>query len=115
MRPTVSLALFLERPAGEALVEAEPERVVEALVPDVAAALPAARGRITDARVYRWPEGWTLFPPGYAARLSGLRRIDAELGRIALAGDYLYAPTVEGAVVSGVRAAERVLGRTSPE
>ncbi|HEX7241438.1 MAG TPA: FAD-dependent oxidoreductase [Longimicrobiaceae bacterium] len=157
MRPTVSLALFLDRPAGvrwfglsfpraesravaavcveenkgpglvpegrgllvvfptpgagEALAEAEPRRVVEALVPDVAGALPSVRGRITDAEVYRWPEGWTLFPPGYAARLPELRRIDAGLGRVALAGDYLYAPTVEGAVVSGVRAAERVLER----
>jgi predicted NAD/FAD-dependent oxidoreductase len=33
---------------------------------------------------------------------------------VALAGDYLYAPTVEGAVTSGLAAAERVASRIIP-
>jgi monoamine oxidase len=30
-------------------------------------------------------------------------------GRVALAGDYLVSPTLDGAVISGERAAERIL------
>ncbi|HEX2095352.1 MAG TPA: NAD(P)/FAD-dependent oxidoreductase [Longimicrobiaceae bacterium] len=158
MRPTVSLALFLDRPAGvrwfglsfprgearsvaavcveenkgpglvpegkgllvvfptpetgERLAEAEPRRVAEALLPEVVEALPAVRGRIARAETYRWPEGWTLFPPGYLTGLGELRRVAQQgEGGIVLAGDYLYAPTVEGAVTAGVRAAEQVLKR----
>lgn len=50
-----------------------------------------------------------------AGRARGLRfrhPMSATHGRVAVVGDYLYAPTVEGAVLSGVRTAERVLGRS---
>lgn len=156
MRPTASLALFLDRPlgvrwfglsfprgearsvaavcvqenkgpglvpagrgllvvyptpaAGVELAEAEPRRVLDALLPEVARVLPGVDRRVTGWKSYRWPAGWTLFPPGSLGRLPELRRGGGG-GRIALAGDYLYAPTVEGAVLSGRRAAERVLAR----
>mgnify|MGYP006209594707 CR=1 FL=1 len=53
-------------------------------------------------------EGYTLFRPGY---LRHLLEYDANwLGaNVALAGDYLVAPTVEGAVISGRRAANHLL------
>ena len=51
--------------------------------------------------------GWTVFRPGYLQHLGRLREpgVLDEQPRIALAGDYLIAPNVEGAVVSGLRAA----------
>jgi oxygen-dependent protoporphyrinogen oxidase len=105
------LVVFPSPAAGVELAEAEPRRVLETLLPDVARALPGVDRRVTRARTYRWPEGWTLFPPGHAAWLAGLRRaLSEDPGRVALAGDYLHVPSVEGAVMSGVRAAERVLG-----
>ncbi|HEV2146706.1 MAG TPA: NAD(P)/FAD-dependent oxidoreductase [Longimicrobiaceae bacterium] len=158
MRPAVSLALFLDRPAGvrwfglsfprgearaaaavavqenkgpglvppgkglvvvfptpgagERLLEAEPRAVLDALLPDVARALPGIDGAVTRAQVFRWRSGWTLFPPGCLARLAEFRRGGVEGDEpVALAGDYLHAPTVEGAVTAGVRAARRVLQR----
>lgn len=158
MRPTVSLALFLDRPAGvrwfglslprdesrevaavcaeenkgpglvpagrgllvvfptpeagERLFEAEPGRIWDTLRPAVARALPGVERSITRVKVYRWAEGWTLFPPGYLGRLGEFRRGGVEgQGPVALAGDYLHAPTVEGAVTAGVRAAGRVVQR----
>jgi oxygen-dependent protoporphyrinogen oxidase len=158
MRPAVSLALFLDRPAGvrwfglsfprgearsaaavavqenkgpglvppgrgllvvfptpeagERLLEAEPGAVTDALLPDVARALPGVDRMVVRAQVFRWRSGWTLFPPGGLARLAEFREGGTEGDApVALAGDYLHAPTVEGAVTSGVRAARRVLLR----
>lgn len=105
------LVVFPTPAAGEALAEAEPARVLDTLLPEVERALPGVRGRVAHARTYRWREGWTLFPPGYLGRLVEFRRGGVEEGRVVLAGDYLHVPTVEGAVVSGVRAAGRVLER----
>jgi protoporphyrinogen oxidase len=72
--------------------------------------LPGVERAVTGAHVFRWRSGWTLFEPGYAGRLPELRQALAADGRIAFAGDYLYAPTAEGAVTAGVRAAARLGG-----
>ncbi|MGH7448719.1 MAG: FAD-dependent oxidoreductase, partial [Longimicrobiales bacterium] len=66
---------------------------------------------VTSAHVFRYDHGYTIFPPGYLGHIA--RFDDAWLpARVALAGDYLIAPTVEGAVRSGERAARRVLAST---
>ncbi|MBV9109879.1 MAG: FAD-dependent oxidoreductase [Gemmatimonadetes bacterium] len=81
------------------------------IIPDLAKPFPAIERRIRTARLYRWEHGWTVIRPGYAQHLARLRaeRPDAESPRVTFAGDYLVAPNVEGAVVSGLRAAERLL------
>jgi oxygen-dependent protoporphyrinogen oxidase len=67
-------------------------------------------GRVIEAvEVHRLAGGYRQFPPGYIRRL--VESPPPDLGRIMLAGDYLVAPTVEGAVRSGLRAAERLLER----
>jgi oxygen-dependent protoporphyrinogen oxidase len=100
--------------AGARLADAEPRAVYDALMPDVLRALPGIDRAVRRVKLYRWPHGWTLFPPGSLARLKDARLPAFEGdGRIALAGEYLYAPTVEGAAHSGVMAAERVLRRVS--
>ena len=90
------------------LADAAPQACVDAVLPALEAAFPGFGTRVQRARVYPVPEGYALFYPGY---LRHLRRFDAlELPpRLALAGDYLVAPTVEGAVRSGRAAACRLL------
>jgi len=96
---------------GERLLGATPQEALRALLPDLALPFPGIEQWIRAVELYRWPHGWTLFPAGYLAHLGRFRagRLESE-PRLALAGDYLHAPTVEGAVASGLRAAERVLG-----
>jgi oxygen-dependent protoporphyrinogen oxidase len=74
---------------------------------------PAAREKVGGAaperaRVYRETWGHSLFPPGFGARLAALRDAQGP-GALRLAGDYLVSPSVEGAVRSGIEAAQGVL------
>jgi uncharacterized protein with NAD-binding domain and iron-sulfur cluster len=67
---------------------------------------------VLQARVYDWRDGWTIFGPGSLGRLPALRSLAFESAPAAvLAGDWLYSPTVEGAVTSGLAAADRLLAR----
>lgn len=88
--------------------DADPAETLERWIPAVEAVHPDAARRLIRARVFRHPVGVTGIGPG---ALSHLRAYDAGAlpSRLALAGDYLGAPTVEGAVRTGIAAAERIL------
>jgi len=90
------------------VLDAEPERAFELLVPDLERIYPGVARRVVRGRLFRFPDGGSLFYPGY---LRHLRRFDPAWlpPRLALAGDYLVAPTVEGAVRSGRKAAAAIL------
>lgn len=92
------------------ILAATPREAFDLLLPSLELVFPGVREHITRAKVYRFPDGRVLFYPGY---LRHLRRFDPEWlpPRLELAGDYLVAPTVEGAVRSGRRAAARLLRR----
>jgi oxygen-dependent protoporphyrinogen oxidase len=109
------LLLVIPTPAaGEALRGASPEDALRAVLPELAGALPGVGRTVVDARVYPWEHGWTLFYPGYLSHLRSARGgALEENGPIAFAGDYLYAPNVEGAVAAGLDAAERILARVA--
>jgi protoporphyrinogen/coproporphyrinogen III oxidase len=94
---------------GEWWSEAEPARVVESAMPTLETVLPGIRARILEARLVRLPEATFVPGPGHFDQARRLESLTLP-PRVALAGDYLVAPTVEGAVRSGVRAARRVTG-----
>lgn len=108
-------------PPGSGLIVAfpSPARVpallagpADAIPGEVLPALDHAIGgvstRATVVKAWRHPEGHTLFRPGFLRHLSQFRE-DWLPARVALAGDYRVSPTVEGAVISGERAAARLL------
>lgn len=98
--------------AAPALVELESRDVLERMLPEIQMAFPGIERQILRARVYRWPVGTPVFFPGYLRHLGRFRDGSLESGTmLALAGDYLYSPSVEGAVVSGSEAARRLLSR----
>jgi protoporphyrinogen/coproporphyrinogen III oxidase len=78
------------------------------LLADLERAVPGVTARVTLSRVFRFDEAYTLFDPAHMRRL---RSFDAGWlpARVALAGDYLMAPSVEGAVRSGALAARAVV------
>jgi len=104
-----ALVAYLLPGVGERMIDEAPDRVVEAILPDLRLAFPGIESRITRARMYRWPHGTTLFPPGSLTHLTRFEADGIEWDRrVRFAGDYLRAPLTEGAVVSGVAAAERL-------
>lgn len=110
--PGAGALLALPLPeVGPRMMDATPEAVLDAILPDLRRPFPRIESAFRAVRLYRWEHGWTVFRPGYLRHLGQIQHpgILDEQPRIALAGDYLVAPNVEGAVVSGLRAAERIL------
>lgn len=114
--PGKGLAVVFAGPeAAGRLQGAGPDDAAALLMPDVARVLPSLPRTVLQARLYTWAQGWTLFGPGDLGRLPALRRAAWESSaRVVLAGDYLYAPTVEGAATAGLAAADRLLARLAP-
>lgn len=104
-------SLVLVPTPGEAALwaGAEPRAVLERALPELDRVLPGIRGRVAEARLVRLPAGGFIPYPGYLRHLAAYAGREEELPRrVALAGDYLVSPTVEGAVRSGLSAAARV-------
>jgi predicted NAD/FAD-dependent oxidoreductase len=88
------------------------ERIITAMMPEIETLLPEVRGHVTRARLYRFEEGTPIARPGFAAdRARGRALVEQLALPIALAGDYLTTPLIEGAVISGERAAAVVAQR----
>ena len=62
-------------------------------------------------RVYRWPEAVCLVPGGMLREIDRMRRAGYPGSRgLFLAGDYMHLPSVNGALISGINAAEEAIG-----
>lgn len=91
---------------------ADPAAVLEEGLAALRRVLPAAAAAVEEARLIRLEQGVWIPEPGHFRRVSAFshRSLPAWL---ALAGDYLVSPTVEGAVRSGLAAADRLAVTTS--
>lgn len=106
------LVVFAQPHAAQRLLGATADDALALLLPDVTRALPGIDRAVVQTRFYDWRYGWTIFGPGSLGRLPALRSIALDSSPSAvLAGDWLYSPTVEGAVTSGLAAADRLLAR----
>lgn len=107
--------LMMLLPLAEAtpdLMELDSREIVDRLLPEAEMAFPELSAHVSRARVYRWPAGAPVFFPGYLQHLARFREggVEADVP-LALAGDYLHTPSVEGSTISGERAAERLAHR----
>ena len=110
---------FLYRPRGQrdplALDDEEIRRLVVSELRPYGVELPDPP---RFARVYRWPEAVCLAPGGMLRKVDRMPRAEPPGCRgLFLAGEYLRLPSVEGAITSGIEAAEaatRFLSRSPP-
>jgi protoporphyrinogen oxidase len=83
------------------------EEVFSRLKKEIRRFIPSMPANPLFEEIYRWEEAVCLSPPGM---LRSMRSVREENGRavegLYLAGEYLYMPSVEGALRSGVEAAE---------
>jgi protoporphyrinogen oxidase len=101
--------VVLPAPGALASLEGRPDgELADVLLRDLEGAVPGVSKRVTQSRVFRFRDAYTLFDPAHVRRL---RAFDGDWlpAGLALAGDHMVAPSVEGAVRSGRRAAQRVL------
>ncbi|MDD9801161.1 MAG: FAD-dependent oxidoreductase [Deltaproteobacteria bacterium] len=108
------LATLLARPGwSRRHLDAEDGEIESDLVGALERLYPRAGNALRFAALRRWPAAVPRFPVGCYRALARFRRFEAERlaegRRLAYAGDYLCAPTLEGAVRSGQRAARALL------
>ena len=111
-QPDASNGVVLAWPtpsAVEQLATHPAPQIVAAMMPEIGRLVPETRGAVERARVFRFDEGTPLAAPGFLAHRTLGRELAESLSLpVALAGDYLTMPLVEGAVISGERAAARI-------
>lgn len=104
-RPGGSLMLFRGARGAARLMEESDQAIEDRFRADLLAEFPESRGLIREIIVQRWPNGAPYCFPGRAQLQKDLT---ADLGPIALAGDYLEFPNMEAASQTGIEAAEHV-------
>ncbi len=101
--------LVLAWPTPDAIADLQAESspdIVAAMLPEIETLVPEVRGHVVRARVYRFEEGTPVAHPSFASEREHGRALAAALqAPVVLAGDYLTAPLIEGAVASGTEAA----------
>ena len=77
------------------------------IIEEICKYLPAMPAKPLFTRVYRWPEALCLAPGGMLKEIYEMRQQKlADLEGLFLAGDYMRMPSCNGALLSGVDAAE---------
>ena len=113
--PDLSSGIVLAWPTPRAVDELAKHgaaELVAAMMPEIHRLVPETRGAVERARVFRFEDGTPLAAPGFLAHRARGRQLAESLSLpVALAGDYLTMPLVEGAVISGERGAERIARR----
>ena len=106
--PGRGLAMLFPAPAAmRAFALLDADAAAHEMIGAADALLPGLERSVVHAKLFREQHGFTQFPPGHLRHIATFDE-GAVPARIALAGDYRVAPTVEGAVVSGMRAADRI-------
>jgi oxygen-dependent protoporphyrinogen oxidase len=86
------------------------DELLEAMLPGLDRVVPGIAGMIEFAEITRWAPAALRSEPGMHKLIAEIdRRIDPG-HRVQLAGDYLSIPSVNGSVVSGEVAAQRLAG-----
>lgn len=104
---SVVTAVFSGESARELLAEAD-ESLVAIALEDAERAVSPGGGAPAETRVDRHPRGRPVVAPGHSRRVRELAEAGSGVAGLVLAGDWTSSPTVEGAVRSGMQAAERL-------
>lgn len=111
------ICLHLSGPASAALRDYDNDTLARLMLADLRRLAPRfdPLPQQLFQRLYRCGEALPEFEVGHFHRLQRFAQGEIELPRLAFAGDYLGGPFIEGAIVSGEAAADRVIARLTSE
>lgn len=107
------ISLFSSGQAGRELLQKDDKFIYDKLTadfPKVGLSYDLA-GHQLFFKVYRWKEALPEFDLGHFKRLRAFANGEIESGNLVFAGDYIGGPFIEGAVISGIEAAQRLAQR----
>jgi oxygen-dependent protoporphyrinogen oxidase len=110
--PRELLTLYASGPGVQELLLQPDVSIRNLLVKDLLKAGPAYQWNAEAElfyRVFRWTHALPEFNVGYLRRLKQFAEGTIETGALVFAGDYIGGPFIEGAITSGLQAAERLL------
>ena len=111
-----TLDLLVGRDRAKELLALDDEEIKRRMLSDARRNPPPGSDLPDDGeglfwRVYRWEEAVCMAPPGMFTAVADIRRqLGRDIPNLFLAGDYTKVPSVNGALASGVDAAEEVAG-----
>ena len=107
-----TLDLIVGRDRGQELLSLDDDEITHQLLRDARRTPPPDSALPGDdeglfTRVYRWNEAVCMGQPGMFRAIADMRsHIGHDIGNLFFAGDYLRTPSVNGALASGIDAAE---------
>jgi protoporphyrinogen/coproporphyrinogen III oxidase len=101
-------------PRHDALFDAPDEQLARTQL-DLVEEANGEHLEVLGSRVIRWRHAIPISGPGTLAKRREVARLLRDVPHLALAGDWLLSPSQEGALASGLRAAERLLARSGSE
>lgn len=107
------LNVMLDGKAGARLVDAPEAAVLAEVLPELEQYFPGVGRGMAFAHFCRWREAEPRSPVGRSHAIGAYRAACRPGQQIVLAGDYLAAPTTDGAAGSGLWAAELILAGRS--
>lgn len=102
------LNVMLADKPGKEFVKKSDEEILAAILTEIELYFPGLCDLILFTRVYRWPQAEPRSPIGRSKAIKSYRKNNGHQ-KILLAGDYLSMPFTEGAVESGLWAANQIL------
>ena len=109
-----TLDLIVGRDRGRDLLALDDDEIARTLLRDARRVAPPGSALPGDGegiftRVYRWREAVCMGQPGMFGAIADMRRhIGRDINNLFFAGDYMHTPSVNGALASGIDAAEQV-------
>ncbi|MHC4697206.1 MAG: flavin monoamine oxidase family protein [Planctomycetota bacterium] len=90
------------------LLELSDEQILENTLAGLEKYEPGIRENVLGHDIHRFPYAFPVFSPGYYATLATLYTDASTRGPLFLAGDYMVYATLDGAILSALRAYEQV-------
>lgn len=103
-----ALTIFPAQPVVDRIAKMDGTEALAYLTPSLERVYPGILKRVRAAEVFGHDMRYRDMGPGFIRRIQEMRALTMPRG-FALAGDYTMVPTVEGAVLSGERAATEVV------